>query len=79
MACFGQLSAQSPQPRHKSFLICNIFLIPKFLPHRLLGIEYLINEWLMAGADYTYREKDSSSGENDYTDNRFLVTFGVTY
>ena len=44
-----------------------------------LGIEYLINEWLMAGADYTYREKDSSSGENDYTDNQFLVTFGVTY
>ncbi len=44
-----------------------------------LGIEYLINEWLMAGADYTYREKDSSSGENDYTDNQFMVTFGVTY
>lgn len=44
-----------------------------------LGIEYLINEWLMAGADYTYREKDSSSGENDYKDNKFMVTLGLTY
>lgn len=44
-----------------------------------IGIEYLINEWLMAGADYTYREKDSSSGENDYKDNKFQVILGMTY
>jgi Putative beta-barrel porin 2 len=44
-----------------------------------LGIEYLINEWLMAGADYTYREKDSNYGEFDYKDNKFMVTLGLTY
>lgn len=44
-----------------------------------LGIEYLINEWLMAGADYTYREKDSNYEEFDYKDNKFQVTLGVTY
>jgi len=44
-----------------------------------LGIKYLINEWLMAGADYTYREKDSNYGEFDYKDNKFMVTLGLTY
>ena len=44
-----------------------------------LGIKYLINEWLMVGADYTYREKDSNYGEFDYKDNKFMVTLGLTY
>lgn len=44
-----------------------------------LGIEYLINEWLMAGADYSYREKDSNYVESDYKDNMFQVTLGLTY
>jgi hypothetical protein len=44
-----------------------------------LGFEYLINEWLMAGADYTYRERDSNYGEYDYKDNKFRITLGMTY
>ena len=44
-----------------------------------LGIEYLINEWFMAGADYTYRKKDSNRGGYDYKDNKFQVTLGMTY
>jgi putative beta-barrel porin BBP2 len=44
-----------------------------------IGIEYLINEWVMASADYTYREKDSNYGEFEYKDNKFMVTLGLTY
>ena len=44
-----------------------------------LGVEYLINEWLLAGADYTYREKNSNYGGYDYKDNKFQVTLGMTY
>ena len=44
-----------------------------------LGIEYFINEWLMAGADYTYREKYSNYADSDYKDNKFMVTLGLTY
>ncbi len=44
-----------------------------------LGIEYLINEWLMAGADYTYREKNSNYGEYDYKENKFRIILGMTY
>ena len=44
-----------------------------------LGFEYLINEWLMAGADYTYRERDSNYVDSDYKDNMLQVILGLTY
>ncbi|MFV9646287.1 MAG: outer membrane beta-barrel protein [Desulfobacterales bacterium] len=44
-----------------------------------LGIEYFINDWLMAGVDYTYREKDSNYVDSDYKDNMLQVTLGLTY
>jgi hypothetical protein len=45
----------------------------------LLGFDYYIREWLMAGLEYRYWDRDSNLDIYDFTENRFMVTVGVAY
>ncbi len=45
----------------------------------LLGFDYYFREWLMAGLEYRYWDRDSDVSAYDFTVNRFMATVGVTY
>ena len=45
----------------------------------LIGFDYYINDWLKAGVEYRYWDRDSNEGINDFKDNRFMMTVGVAY
>ncbi len=45
----------------------------------LLGFDYYIREWLMAGVEYRYWDRDSNYDVYDFKDNRFMITIGVVY
>jgi len=45
----------------------------------IIGIDYLIQEWLSVGAGYKYWKKDSNQVENDFTDNQFIVSMRIVY
>jgi hypothetical protein len=45
----------------------------------LVGFDYYITDWLMAGVEYRYWNRDSNYHDFDFNDNRFMMTLGVTY
>lgn len=42
-------------------------------------LDYRIQDWLTAGIGYTYREKDSDSKEDEFTDNQFMISLSAVY
>lgn len=45
----------------------------------LVGFDYYIKDWLMAGVGYRYWDRDSNNDVYDFADNRFMMTVGVSY
>ena len=44
-----------------------------------IGLNYAIQEWLVAGVGYSYNRKDSNEELNDYTDNQFMASVKIVY
>jgi hypothetical protein len=44
-----------------------------------IGLSYEIRQWLSAGVRYTYWKKDSNFEENNFTNNRFMVSLSAEY
>jgi len=45
----------------------------------LIGFDYHILEWLTTGVEYRYWDRESNYDTNSFTDNRFMMTVGLTY
>ena len=45
----------------------------------LIGFDYYILEWLMAGVEYRYWDRESNYDINSFKDNRFMMTVGIAY
>ena len=44
-----------------------------------VGLEYKIQEWLMVGANYKYRDRDSNASTYAYTDNQGMAYVKVAF
>ena len=44
-----------------------------------LGLDYQIQEWLTAGVNYTYKQRESNDNDKDYTNNRVAFTVGAAF
>lgn len=44
-----------------------------------LGLDYDIREWLTAGVNYTYKQRESNIDDKDYTNNRVAFTIGAAF
>ena len=44
-----------------------------------LGVDYKIQEWLTAGVNYTYKQRESNVDDKDYTNNRIAFTVGAEF
>jgi len=44
-----------------------------------IGIDYRIQDWLRAGVGYRYKKKDSNYAENEYVDNKFIISLRAKY
>ncbi|MCU0594047.1 MAG: outer membrane beta-barrel protein [Desulfobacterota bacterium] len=44
-----------------------------------LGVSYKVQDWLIAGLAYTYLKQDSNYPEDDYKDNRFIISLRAAY
>ena len=44
-----------------------------------IGVSYKVWDWLIAGVAYTYLKQDSNYQEDDYKDNRFIVSLRAAY
>lgn len=45
----------------------------------MLGFDYYFVEWLMAGLEYRYWDRNSNFDGYDFQDNRFMMTVGIVY
>jgi len=45
----------------------------------MLGVDYYFLEWLMAGLEYRYWDRNSNFDGYDFQDNRFMMTVGIVY
>jgi hypothetical protein len=59
--------------------------IPKDSPreddeyHGNIGLNYRIKHWLRAGVDYIYRKRDSNYTDNEYVNNKFIISLGARF
>jgi hypothetical protein len=44
-----------------------------------IGLDYDIQDWLTAGVNYTYKQRESNIDDKDYTNNRFAFTIGAAF
>jgi hypothetical protein len=44
-----------------------------------IGLDYLIHDWLTAGAGYRYKKQDSNYGEYNYTDTQIIILLRAVY
>ena len=45
----------------------------------LIGFDYYIQDWLMAGVEYRYWDRESNEDINSFKDNRFMMTVAIAY
>ncbi len=44
-----------------------------------IGLDYQIQDWLSAGVNYTYREKESNYKEDEFSNNQFMISLKAAF